>query len=185
MAGHWEGDLITGRANRSAIATLVERASGYTVLVHLPGAHTADVMSTALTAAFAALPATLRRSLTWDRGTEMADHAQLSAATGMGVFFADPHSPWQRGSNENANGLLRQYFPKGSNWPSTPRRGSPRSKTSSTPDPASATSGPPQSTAWVRYGQPTSRPLLRRSLDSKRLELAPPGWRWERAWARR
>ena len=115
VAGHWEGDLITGRANRSAIATLVERASGYTVLVHLPGAHTADVMSTALTAAFAALPATLRRSLTWDRGTEMADHAQLSAATGMGVFFADPHSPWQRGSNENANGLLRQYFPKGSN----------------------------------------------------------------------
>ena len=115
VAGHWEGDLITGHANRSAIATLVERASGYTLLVHLPGAHTAQVTSVALTAAFAGLPATLRRSLTWDRGTEMADHAEVTAATGIGVFFADPHSPWQRGSNENTNGLLRQYFPKGSN----------------------------------------------------------------------
>lgn len=115
VAGHWEGDLITGRANKSAIATLVERASGYTILVHLPGSHTAQVTSAALIAAFAALPVTLRRSLTWDRGTEMADHAQLSSATEISVFFADPHSPWQRGSNENLNGLLRQYFPKGSN----------------------------------------------------------------------
>ena len=115
VAGHWEGDLITGRANRSAIATLVERASGTVMLVHLPGGHTAQVTSTALTAAFVALPQILCRSLTWDRGTEMADHAQLTTQTGMGVFFADPHSPWQRGSNENTNGLLRQYFPKGSN----------------------------------------------------------------------
>jgi len=113
--GHWEGDLITGRANRSAIATLVDRASGYTMLVHLPGRHTAEVTSLAMTAAFTALPTGLRRSLTWDRGTEMADHNQLSAATGIGVFFADPHSPWQRGSNENTNGLLRQYFPKATN----------------------------------------------------------------------
>ena len=107
--------LITGRANRSAIATLVDRASGYTMLVHLPGRHTAEVTSLAMTAAFTALPTGLRRSLTWDRGTEMADHNQLSAATGIGVFFADPHSPWQRGSNENTNGLLRQYFPKATN----------------------------------------------------------------------
>ena len=85
------------------------------MLVHLPGRHTAEVTNLALTVVFAALPAALRRSLTWDRGTEMADHAQLSAATGIGVFFADPHSPWQRGSNENTNGLLRQYSPKGSN----------------------------------------------------------------------
>jgi IS30 family transposase len=114
-AGHWEGDLITGKANRSAIATLVERASGYTMLVHLPGRHTAEVTTKAVIAAFTALPAGLRRTLTWDRGTELADHAEISAATGLGIFFADPHSPWQRGSNENTNGLLRQYFPKGSN----------------------------------------------------------------------
>lgn len=114
-AGHWEGDLITGHANRSAIATLVERASGYTVLVHLPGRHTAEVTTRALIAAFADLPPGLCRSLTWDRGTEMADHAQVTQATRIQVFFADPHSPWQRGSNENTNGLLRQYFPKGTN----------------------------------------------------------------------
>ena len=101
-AGHWEGDLITGRANRSAIATLVDRASGYTLLVHLPGRHTAEVLTAALAATFAPLPAMLRRSLTWDCGTEMADHQQLTALAGIGVFFADPHSPWQRGSNENA-----------------------------------------------------------------------------------
>ena len=115
VAGHWEGDLITGRSNKSAIATLVERASGSLLLVHLPGAHTTEVTITALTGAFAALPAGLCRSLTWDRGTEMADHALLTKATGMPVFFADAHSPWQRGSNENSNGLLRQYFPKGTN----------------------------------------------------------------------
>jgi transposase, IS30 family len=115
VPGHWEGDLITGQANRSAIATIVDRATGYTLLVHLPGRHTAQVTRHALIAAFAGLPAGLCRSLTWDCGTEMADHAEFSAATGVGVFFADPHSPWQRGTNENANGLLRQYFPKGTN----------------------------------------------------------------------
>ena len=112
--GHWEGALITGRANKSAIATLVERASGFTILVHLPGSHTAEVTNTALVAAFLALPEHLRKSLTWDCGTEMADHAKLTRAAGIDVFFADPHSPWQRGSNENTNGLLRQYFRKGS-----------------------------------------------------------------------
>jgi IS30 family transposase len=115
VPGHWEGDLITGASNRSAIATLIERASGYTVLVHVPGRHSADVLTPGLVAAFTALPTSLRRSLTWDCGTEMSDHPVLTAATGMPVFFADPHSPWQRGSNENTNGLLRQYFPKGSN----------------------------------------------------------------------
>jgi IS30 family transposase len=114
-AGHWEGDLITGRSNRSAIATVVERASGFTLLVHLPGAHTAQVTRDALSAAFNGLPEALCRSLTWDRGTEMTDHANLTAATGIDVFFADPHAPWQRGSNENTNGLIRQYFPKGTN----------------------------------------------------------------------
>ena len=92
---------------------MVERASDFTLLVHLPGTHTAQVTKDALTAAFNALPDALRRSLTWDRGTAMTDHVQLTAATGLDVFFADPHAPWQRGSNENTNGLIRQYFPKG------------------------------------------------------------------------
>ncbi|QBI22038.1 IS30 family transposase [Egibacter rhizosphaerae] len=114
-AGHWEGDLITGAANRSAIATLVERTTRYTVLAHLPAAHTAAAVRDAVTAALAVVPAHLRRSLTWDQGREMACHAQIAAATGMTVYVCDPHAPWQRPTNENANGLLRQYFPKGTN----------------------------------------------------------------------
>ena len=112
-AGHWEGDLITGTANRSAIGTLVERTTRYLLLVHLPAAHTAAATGDGVTVAMADLPDRLRRSLTWDQGKEMAGHAQITAATGMTVYFCDPHSPWQRGSNENTNGLLRQYFPKG------------------------------------------------------------------------
>ena len=114
-AGHWEGDLITGASNRSAIGTLVDRASRFTILVHLPGQrHDAETVRDALVAAMAILPAQLRRSLTWDQGKEMALHDQIAAALGMPVFFCDPHSPWQRPTNENTNGLLRQYFPKGS-----------------------------------------------------------------------
>jgi len=112
-AGHWEGDLITGAANRSAIGTLVERTTRHTILLHLPGAHTADAVADAVTAAMEHLPARLRRTLTWDQGTEMAQHTRISAATGMPVYFCEAHSPWQRGTNENTNGLLRQYFPKG------------------------------------------------------------------------
>jgi transposase, IS30 family len=113
--GHWEGDLITGAANRSAIGTLVDRASRFTILVHLPGRrHDAQTVRDALVLAMAALPAQLRRSLTWDQGKEMALHDQITEALGMPVFFCDPHSPWQRPTNENTNGLLRQYFPKGS-----------------------------------------------------------------------
>jgi IS30 family transposase len=114
-AGHWEGDLITGALNRSAIATLVDRASRFTILVHLPGQrHTCETVRDALVQALAMLPAQLRRSLTWDQGKEMALHDQITEALGMPVFFCDPHSPWQRPTNENTNGLLRQYFPKGS-----------------------------------------------------------------------
>lgn len=112
--GHWEGDLITGAGNRSAIGTLVDRCSRFTILVHLPGRHTAEAVRDALVAALAPLPAGLRRSLTWDQGKELALHAEIAAALGMPVFFCDPHSPWQRPSNENTNGLLRQYFAKGS-----------------------------------------------------------------------
>jgi len=112
--GHWEGDLITGAANRSAIGTLVERVSRFTILLHLPsGRHTAEDVRDALVAAMAQLPPELRRSLTWDQGSEMALHADIAQALGMPVFFCEPRSPWQRPSNENTNGLLRQYFPKG------------------------------------------------------------------------
>ncbi|MCA1835323.1 MAG: IS30 family transposase [Actinobacteria bacterium] len=114
VPGHWEGDLITGAANRSAIGTLVERTSRYVILLHLPdGRHTAEMVRDALLAAMAPLPAPLRRSLAWDQGKEMALHAQIALALGMPVFFCDKASPWQRPSNENTNGLLRQYFPKG------------------------------------------------------------------------
>jgi len=112
--GHWEGDLITGAKNRSAIGTLVERCSRFTILLHLPERHTAEAVRDAIIAAFAPLPPQLRRSLTWDQGSELALHAEIAAGLGMPVFFCDPHSPWQRPSNENTNGLLRQYFPKGS-----------------------------------------------------------------------
>ena len=113
VPGHWEGDLIMGTGNRSAIGTLVERSTRYVMLLHLPGDHGAEAVRSAMTAKIATLPESLRRSLTWDQGSEMAQHAQFSIDTGLPVFFCDPHSPWQRGSNENTNGLLRQYFPKG------------------------------------------------------------------------
>jgi IS30 family transposase len=129
VPGHWEGDLIIG-TGRSAIGTLVERSSRSTILVHLPrlegwgekspvkngpslGGYGAVAMNTALTTSMTKLPAQLRKTLTWDRGKELSGHAQFALDTGTRVFFADPHSPWQRPTNENTNGLLRQYFPKG------------------------------------------------------------------------
>jgi len=127
VPGHWEGDLIIG-LERSAIGTLVERSTRFTMLVHLPreegyrhkqtikngpalAGYGAITMKNALAKTMTTLPEQLRRSLTWDRGKELSAHAQFKVETGIPVFFADPHSPWQRGSNENANGLLRQYFP--------------------------------------------------------------------------
>jgi len=111
VPGHWEGDLIIGKGGRSAIGTLVERSSRYVVLLHLPHGRTAEDVRAALTRQISKLPAELRRTLTWDQGKEMAEHVRFSTDTNMVVYFCDPHSPWQRGSNENTNGLLRQYFP--------------------------------------------------------------------------
>lgn len=112
VPGHWEGDLIIGKGGRSAIGTLVERSSRYVVLLHLPHGRSAEDVRAALTRQVSKLPAELRRTLTWDQGNEMAEHIRFSTDTHMEVYFCDPHSPWQRGSNENTNGLLRQYFPR-------------------------------------------------------------------------
>jgi IS30 family transposase len=129
VPGHWEGDLILGLGS-SAVGTLVERTTRFTMLLHLPrmpghgvgarekngpalAGHGAEAVRDAITRTITTLPEALRRSLTWDRGAEMSEHARLRTDTGVRVYFCDPHSPWQRGTNENTNGLLRQYFPKG------------------------------------------------------------------------
>jgi transposase, IS30 family len=113
VPGHWEGDLLAGAAGKSAIGTLVERTTRFTMLVPLPAGTDAAAVADALTPVIAGLPDAVRRSLTWDQGREMRSHAQIAVAADCEIYFCDPHSPWQRGSNENTNGLLRQYFPKG------------------------------------------------------------------------
>jgi len=114
VPGHWEGDLIMGQNNRSAVGTLVERTTRYVMLLHLPDGREAIKVNEAMKQAIAGLPPELARTITWDQGREMSSHAQFTVDSGVQVYFCDPHSPWQRGTNENTNGLLRQYMPKGS-----------------------------------------------------------------------
>jgi len=112
VPGHWEGDLIKGKNNKSAIGTLVERTTRFVMLLHLPKGHGPLEVQEAMLAATQKLPDFIWKSLTWDQGNEMRNHLQIKIATGLQIYFCDPASPWQRGSNENTNGLLRQYFPK-------------------------------------------------------------------------
>jgi IS30 family transposase len=113
VAGHWEGDLLLGGTSKGAVITLVERSSRFVLLAPLPGRHTAEIARMTLTQMIATLPLSVRKSITWDRGSEMAQHAQFKIDTDIQIYFCDPQSPWQRGTNENTNGLLRQYWPKG------------------------------------------------------------------------
>jgi IS30 family transposase len=113
VPGHWEGDLLVGAHGKSAIGTLVERTTRFAMLVPLPGGHDAPAVAQALIPVIAGLPDAVRRSLTWDQGWEMRSHARIAVDADVEIYFCDPHSPWQRGSNENTSGLLRQYFPKG------------------------------------------------------------------------
>ncbi|MBH8655079.1 IS30-like element ISPsp4 family transposase, partial [Pseudomonas aeruginosa] len=112
MPGHWEGDLIKGKANASSVGTLVERTSGYLMLVKMNDATATSAME-GFSAALNNMPLAMRKSMTYDQGREMAQHAEITQRTGVAIYFCDPHSPWQRGSNENINGLIRQYLPKG------------------------------------------------------------------------
>jgi IS30 family transposase len=207
LPGHWEGDLILGLGS-SAIGTLVERTSRFTMLLHLPrlnrhdeprtkngpalAGHGAEAVRDAIASSITTLPEQLRRSLTWDQGAEMAQHAQLRIDTGLAVYFCDPQSPWQRGTNENTNGLLRQYFPKGTDTSpkaltsaSIPLMISPPSRLPSTAAPARPSVGEPRRKPWtISYKHRTGPPpcaecfvaAVSSAVHDLRSLLTPSGW---------
>ena len=157
VPGHWEGDLILGKGFTS-VGTLVERTTRYVILLRLPNDHGAEAVRNAMTKRIVTLPAQLRRTLTWDQGPEMSEHVRFTVDTGVQVYFCDPRSPWQRGTNENTNGLLRQYLPKGTDL-------SVHSQHSSTPSPASSTEGLARRSAVCHHLRRSPR-LLRRPIES-------------------
>jgi integrase-like protein len=167
VPGHWEGDLILGTHCRSAIGTLVERQTRFCLLVHLPDGHGAETVRDRLVAAITALPQQLRRSLTWNQGTELAQHQAITLATDMAIYFCDPHSPWQRGSNENTNGLLRQYAPLvAPTSRSTTLSTSTPSPPSSTADPEKLSGSSPRPKPCSGYCPTPKGQSLRRPLET-------------------
>jgi transposase, IS30 family len=163
VPGHHEGDLLMGsRASNSAVATIVERMTGYLTLIPLPRGHTADAVADAVCERLAAMPAWFARTLTWDRGTEMARHQHITARTGVHVYFADPHAPWQRGSNENTNGLLREYLPKGTDLSQV------------TPAQLQLIQDELNDRPRARHGFYTPREMLAKLIDNQEPALQPP-----------
>ncbi len=166
VPGHWEGDLILGKNQASQIGTLVERSTGFVQLLHLPNRRDPQTVAEAMISMIQAFPHILRRSLTWDQGKEMALHARISIDAGIDIYLSDPHSPWQRGSNENTNGLLRQYFPKGTDLSVHSAAYLTKLPPNSTNDHANASTGTTPPTASTNYySHHRQSPLLQPNLN--------------------